>query len=59
MTNNIIYKATVTTSNTNDTKHYIGMTATTFKERYAITTIHLFVIKKTQTKRNFRNIFGN
>jgi hypothetical protein len=35
MTNNIIYKATVTTSNTNDTKHYIGMTATTFKERYA------------------------
>ena len=32
MTNNIIYKATVTT---NDTKHYIGMTATTFKERYA------------------------
>ena len=35
MTNNIIYKATVTTNNTNDTKHYIGMTATTFKERYA------------------------
>jgi hypothetical protein len=27
--------ATVTTNNTNDTKHYIGMTATTFKERYA------------------------
>jgi hypothetical protein len=35
MTNNIIYKATVATNNTNDTKHYIGMTATTFKERYA------------------------
>ena len=35
MTNNIIYKATVTMNNTNDTKHYIGMTATTFKERYA------------------------
>ena len=36
MTNNIIYKATVTKNNTNDTKHgYIGMTATTFKERYA------------------------
>jgi hypothetical protein len=35
MTNNIIYKATVTTKNTNDTKHYIGMTATTFKEHYA------------------------
>jgi hypothetical protein len=35
MTNNIIYKATVTTNNTNDTKQYIGMIATTFKERYA------------------------
>ena len=35
MTNNIIYKATVTTNKTNDTKYYIGMTATTFKERYA------------------------
>ena len=35
MTNNIIYKATVTTNNANDTKHYIGMTATTFKEPYA------------------------
>ena len=33
MTNNIIYKATVTTNYTNDTKHYIGMTATTFKKR--------------------------
>ena len=29
----IVYKAT-TTSNTNDTKHYIGMTSNTFKERY-------------------------
>ncbi len=27
-------KATITTSNTNSTKHYIGMTASTFKERY-------------------------
>jgi hypothetical protein len=25
MTNNIIYKGTVTTNNTNDTKHYIGI----------------------------------
>ena len=58
MTNNIIYKATVTTNNTNDTKHYIGMTATTFKERYANHTSS-FRHKKTQTKRNFRNIFGN
>jgi hypothetical protein len=32
VTNNIIYKAT---DNKNDTRHYIGMTATTFKERYA------------------------
>jgi hypothetical protein len=58
MSNNIIYKATVTTENTNDTKHYIGMTATTFKLRNVTLTI-LFVIKKTETKRNFRNIFGN
>ena len=34
MTKDIVYKATVTTSNTNSTKHYIGMTASTFKERY-------------------------
>ena len=33
MTKDIVYKATVTTSNTNSTKHYIGMTASTFKER--------------------------
>ncbi len=34
MTKDIVYKATITTSNTNSTKHYIGMTASTFKERY-------------------------
>ena len=34
LSKNIIYKATVTCSNTNSTKHYIGMTASTFKERY-------------------------
>jgi hypothetical protein len=34
LTNNIIYKTTVTTNNTNDTKHYIGITATTFQERH-------------------------
>ncbi len=34
MTKDIVYKATVTTSDTNSTKHYIGMTASTFKERY-------------------------
>ncbi len=34
MTKDIVYKATITTSNTTSTKHYIGMTASTFKERY-------------------------
>ncbi len=34
MTKDILYKATVTTSNANSTKHYIGMTASTFKELY-------------------------
>ena len=34
LTNNIIYKATISTNNTNDTKHYIGMTTNSFKERY-------------------------
>ena len=30
----IVYKATISTSNANDTRHYIGMTSSTFKERY-------------------------
>ena len=34
MNNYIVYKATISTSNTNNTKHYIGMTSNTFKERY-------------------------
>ena len=34
MNKDIVYKATISTSNTNDTKHYIGMTLSTFKERY-------------------------
>ena len=34
LTKNIIYKAQVFTTNDNDMKEYIGMTATTFKERY-------------------------
>ncbi len=34
MAKDIVYKFTVTTSNTNSTKHYIGMTTSTFKERY-------------------------
>ena len=32
MNKDIVYKATVNTSNTQDTKHYIGMTSNTFKE---------------------------
>ena len=34
MNKDILYKATISTSITNDTKHYIGMTSRTFKERY-------------------------
>ena len=34
MNKDIVYKATINTSNANDTKHYIGMTSSTFKERY-------------------------
>ena len=34
MNKDIVYKATISTSNTNDTKHYISMTSSTFKERY-------------------------
>ena len=35
MTKDIVYKATVTASNTNTIKNYIGMTGTTFKARLA------------------------
>ena len=34
MSKDIVYKATISTGNTQDTKHYIGMTSNTFKERY-------------------------
>ena len=34
MSKDIVYKATVITNNTQDTKHYIGMTSNTVKERY-------------------------
>ena len=33
MSEDIVYKATISTSNINDTKHYIGMTSSAFKER--------------------------
>ncbi len=60
MTKDIVYKATVTTSNTNSTKHYIGMTASTFNIKSDIeTTLNLSTTKGTQMTQNFRNIFGN
>ena len=34
MSKDIVYNATISTGNTQDTKHYIGMTSNTFKERY-------------------------
>lgn len=34
LTKNIVYKAEITSTNEEDAKEYIGMTATTFKERY-------------------------
>ena len=34
MSKDIVYKATIFTGNTQDTRHYIGMTSNTFKERY-------------------------
>ena len=54
---NIVYKATIPTGNTQDTKHYIGMTSNTFKERYRII-LNLSHTKNIRTKRNFRNTFG-
>ena len=51
MNKDIVYKATISTSNANDTKHYIGMTSSTFKERYRN---HIYQIFHTQKifKRN-------
>ena len=34
MSKDNVYKATINTCNTQDTKHHIGMTSKTFKERY-------------------------
>ena len=33
MSKDVVYKSTINTGNTQDTKHYIGMTSNTFKER--------------------------
>ena len=57
MNKDIVYKATISTSNANDTKHYIGMTSSTFKEQYR-NHMKSFTHKNIQTKRNFRNTFG-
>ena len=57
MNKDIVYKATISTSNANDTKHYIGMTSSTFKERYR-NHIKFLHTKNIQTKRSFRNTFG-
>ena len=34
MSKDVVYKATISTSSINDTKHYTGMTYNTFKERF-------------------------
>ena len=46
MSNDIVDKATVITNNTQDAKHYIGMTSNTFKERYRNYITCIFHIKK-------------
>ena len=45
----IVYKATINTGNTQDTKHYIGMTSNTFNERYR-SHIKSFTHKKYSNK---------
>ena len=50
MNKDIVYKATISTSNKNDTKHYIGMTSSTFKERYR-NHIKSFTHKHRRTRR--------
>ncbi len=52
MSKDIVYKATISTSNINDTKHYIGMTATTFKEWYR-NHIQSFTHKKYSNETEF------
>ena len=49
MNKDIVYKATISTSNTNDTKHYIGITSNTFKERYRY---HIKSFTQKMFKRN-------
>ena len=51
MSKDIVYKATINTGNTQDTKHYIGMTSSTFKERCR-NRIKSFIHKKYSNVRN-------
>ena len=51
MSKDIVYKATISTGNTQGTKHYIGMTSNTFKERYR-NHIKSFTHKKYSNDRN-------
>ena len=59
MTKDIVYKTTVTTSNPNTIMNYIGMTSTIHLKSVWLTITILSSIKSTQTKLNFRNIFGH
>ena len=54
MSKDIVYKATILTGNTQDTKHYIGMTS---KSDTGIIS-NLLHTKNIRTRRNFRNTFG-
>jgi hypothetical protein len=54
-----VYKATVTTSNTNNVKHYIGMTASTFKERYRNHNRFFNHKKYSNDSELSGNVFGN
>ena len=50
MSKDIVYKATINTGNTQDTKHHTGITSNTFKEQYS-NHIKSFTHKKYSNKR--------
>ncbi len=53
MTKDMVYKATVTTSNTNSTKHYIGMTQQAHLKSDMETTLNLSTTKATSYPGSF------
>ena len=53
MNKDIVYNVTISTSNANDTKHYIGMFKARLKSDTGIIS-NLLHTKNIQTKRNFR-----